>query len=159
MHRDANENAIEQRGRSGCRNGGMTPATRRMEFSWLAIAGIPGFAWCTLNHFCMCGHLAHDEPPWWQLYVDGAWAALFLAAAIAAFQSQRTGLVIDACLLIFVVISRLVCANWGFGTTVWLFDVPAVAYLGIHAGISLFDVHRQRRHRTIEKPPSSHCWE
>jgi hypothetical protein len=120
----------------------MGETKRSMEFAWLTLAGIPGFAWCTLSHFCLCGHLAHDDPPSWGLYADGAWAAAFLAAAIAGLQSEVPSIAIDICLLLFVVFSRLVLANFGLGLP--LFDVLAAVYLAVHAIVTLLRVHWEK---------------
>jgi hypothetical protein len=116
---------------------------RSKEFAWLTLAGMPGFAWCTFTHFCMCGHLAHDDPPGWRVYADGAWAAAFLAAAVAGMQSEVPIIAIDVCLLLLVVFSRLVLANFGFDTILGLpiFDVAAAVYLALHALGTLIRVH------------------
>jgi hypothetical protein len=111
---------------------------RSKEYAWLTLAGMPGFVWCTFTHFCMCGHLVHDDPPGWRVYADGAWAAAFLAAAVAGMHSEVPSIAIDICLLLCVVFSRLVLANFGVGLQI--FDVPTAVYLALHAIVTLIRV-------------------
>jgi hypothetical protein len=122
----------------------MTPARRSLEFAWLTLVGVPGFVWCTLTHFCLCGHLAHDDPPGWRLYVDGIWAAAFVAAAVSAVQSDMMSAPIDVCLLLFLVFSRLLLANV-VGIVLLLMEIPAVAFLVVHAAVTIFRVRWQRK--------------
>ncbi|HEY9509034.1 MAG TPA: hypothetical protein VIV82_04160 [Verrucomicrobiae bacterium] len=94
-----------------------------------------------MTHVCMDGHLWHNWMPRWSLYCDFVWVAVFAAAAVSVLRSDVTRRLIPFSFLIFLIGSRMLLASGGGGF--YIFEFPALAYLGIHSVVTLFQVYRQ----------------
>jgi hypothetical protein len=126
-----------------------TAAQRSTLFAWLALAGIPGYAWCALSHVCVDGHLYHEEMPTWWLYADFVWVTCFVAAAIAALRSGLRRKLVPFGLLLFLVFSRLLLASRGGG--MFVFELPAVIYIAVLALLTIQPFNRQPPNGDAEK--------
>ena len=124
----------------------MITSTRSNEFSWMALAGIPGYLWCGRNHICMDGHLYHETMPKWWLYADFIWVAFFIAAAVAVMRSDVRFRFIPFGLLLFLVFSRLLLASGGGG--LFIFELPALVYLAIVSVLTIRRVRHQKQAKT-----------
>lgn len=53
-----------------------------------AIAAIPGYVLCGLDHFCMCGHLVHSRHPAWHNFSDVGYILLLGMSVVFAARSN-----------------------------------------------------------------------
>jgi hypothetical protein len=118
---------------------------RSLEFAWLSLAGIPGYAWCGTHHICAHGHLFHD-PPGWYLYCDFLWVAAFVGAALAVLRSDARVRVVLFSMLLLLVVSRFLMGSGG--GTHDLIEFPLLMYLALRAVLT---ISRVRRHGSQEK--------
>jgi hypothetical protein len=119
-------------------------------FCWLTLLGIPGFLICGIAHVCMAGHMQHPPYSWLNFAIDGVWVVCFAAAAVLAFRSRLPRRLRVSGLLVVLIVSRLLLGSWG--GELFLFELPAVIYLGVIAGRGLW---RLRRAAAVTALPDS----
>lgn len=116
-----------------------TTSKRSAEFSWLTLAGVPGYIWCAFNHVCMDGHLAHGRV--WRLLFDLTWLAPFLGAAVLLASPKGAGIT-PRLLLGLLVVSR-----WGgsAGGFLFVFELPILIYLIVKATWTVICIRQQQQ--------------
>ena len=105
----------------------MSPLHTR-SFSWLTLAGIPGYVLCFPLHVCMAGHMQHPPYAWWHFALDALWVALFAAAAFIALRRKLPRRARLSTLLLVLIVSRLALGSGG-GSFAVLPELPIVIYL------------------------------
>ncbi len=109
-----------------------TTVFRRLH-GWSALLGLAGFVWCTLNHVCCGGHMAHEPYPWWHYVIDGAWVSAFVVAIQYGLACHQRATPV---LLAVLVVSRLGSGSGsGFFLIPELFAVATVAVLAFIAAV------------------------
>jgi hypothetical protein len=100
-------------------------SVRRVVSCTLALAGVPGFLYCTFEHLCMDGHCAHPPYPLWETLSDVVWMACWGAAAVFAIRSNLRLRLSFCAVLTLVPASRLLLRGQAC-----LLELPAMVYVG-----------------------------
>src|SRR5262245_8321773 len=126
----------------------MTNTTRRLEFAWFTLAGIPSYGWCLADHICRCGHLAHNANPRAAGMYDLIFMACFVAAAMAAIRSDMARRFLCLALLVTLLVSRMGLDSWGGGLII--IEIPALIFLAGYAVATIRRVRHERGQQTSE---------
>jgi hypothetical protein len=93
----------------------------------LCLLGTPSAAWCSLSHFCRCGHLAHGPYPV-HYWVSDCWAlACFASVAGLALRIHTRGRVF------LLVVSVVQLLSWLFGSGLCQLALPLLGGVDVYA--------------------------
>ena len=90
----------------------------------LFFLSVPGYIWCSFNHICMCGHMAHPPYAIWEIVSDVFWLSCLVTAAALLIKRRK----LISGILFLVIASHIIFMGLAYPIFLWALIVSIINF-------------------------------